>query len=209
VSSLAHPDDNCLAEALPRYDQVLVDVGCGDGKYTLRLAIRHPASLVIGVDAEIARLGRTLRVAGKRKISNLLFLRWALENPLPVLGERADEMHVIMPWGSLLDGVLGAAPIVLANLLSLGRRNAQLRTVINCRPWDAPAALDKQLASTPEPSPELLANLRQQYADSGWVMQAPRWLTDQQAHQLGSSWISRVVSTRASRLLLLPATRRA
>jgi SAM-dependent methyltransferase len=200
----ADPD---LAEALDRYARVVVDVGCGDGRFTLRLAARDPEALVIGLDAETGRLGRAMAMARRRRIGNLRFLTWSMERPLDVLEARADELQVVMPWGSLLDGVLGADTEVLDNLLRMGKPGARLRAVVNCRPWDAPASVDDKLASTPEPTPEMLDELRRRYAARGWRMSEPTWLSQEQARALGSSWVSRVVSSRRAMLLEIVAVR--
>ena len=207
MPGLVGPDDDELLDRLAGADRAVADLGCGDGKRALRLATADPAAVVVGVDAEMTRLDRTLATARRRRLSNLFFLAWSLDRPQPAFAGTFATVSVIMPWGSLLDGVLGADQQVLGNVLALGSEGAQLDVVINCRPWAAPAALDKKLASTPEPTEERLAAMRRQYAAVGWRMGPPAWLTDEEARSLGSSWASRVVSARASRLLQLKAQR--
>jgi hypothetical protein len=77
--------------------------------------------------------------------------------------------------------------------------------VVNVRPWDAPASLDRKLAATPEPTPAHLTELTAAYEALGWTLEPVGWLTDTEARALGSTWASRVVSARASRLLRLRA----
>jgi len=127
------------------------------------------------------------------------------ESPAVLVG-RAAEIAVVMPWGSLLDGVLGADDRVLASVLTLAAPGATLDAVINVRPWDAPSSLDRKLAATPEPTREHLEALAGKYAGLGWRLNPPTWLTEAEARALGSTWASRVVSARASRLLRLRAT---
>lgn len=55
---LVAADDPALAEAVAGAERVLVDVGCGDGRHTVRWAEREPGALVVGVDAETTRLTR-------------------------------------------------------------------------------------------------------------------------------------------------------
>ncbi len=43
---------------------LVLDAGCGVGLSTLRLAVQHPDSFVIGIDQSADRLGRTLRWQG-------------------------------------------------------------------------------------------------------------------------------------------------
>ncbi len=200
-------DDPALAGAVAAAERVLVDVGCGDGRHTVRWAEREPAALVIGVDAETTRLDRALSGARRRKLAGPLFVTWAMAEPLPALAGRSTEIAVVMPWGSLLDGVLGGDDAVLGALLGLGAPDAVLSAVVNVRPWAAAASVDRKLAATPEPTPEHLSALVERYAVRGWELSAPVPLTDAEARALGSTWASRVVAARASRLLRLTAVR--
>jgi 16S rRNA (adenine(1408)-N(1))-methyltransferase len=197
--------DATLAEALETDRPVLVDVGCGDGRHTVRWAQRRPDALVVGLDAETTRLDRSL-IAVRRKKLPVLFVGAAVERPPAALLGRADELAAVMPWGSLLDGILGADPAVLRAVLALGGPAATLDAVVNVRPWDAPDSVDRKLAATPEPTAEHLTGLVTAYAELGWTLEPTGWLTDAEARALGSTWASRVVAARASRLLHLHAT---
>jgi 16S rRNA (adenine(1408)-N(1))-methyltransferase len=196
--------DATLAAALETDRPVLVDVGCGDGRHTTRWAERRPDALVVGLDAETTRLDRSLTAVRRKKLA-VVFVGAAVERLPAALAGRAAELAVVMPWGSLLDGILGADPAVLAAVLSLGRPGATLDAVVNVRPWDAPASVDRKLAATPEPTEEHLGELVEAYAGLGWALEPAGWLTDAEARALGSTWASRVVSARASRLLRLRA----
>lgn len=196
-----------LPAALDSFERVAVDVGCGDGKYALRLAQRDPDRLVVGVDAETTRLERTLATARKRRLANLLFLGWSMDSALPVLGDAVDEIHVVMPWGTLLDGVLGGNDAVLSHILELGRPVATYEAIVNCRPWDAPASVDAKLSSTPMPTEETLAKLSEVYGQHRWRLDEPHWLDEGEARAVGSSWVSRVVSARRAMLLRLSAVK--
>jgi 16S rRNA (adenine(1408)-N(1))-methyltransferase len=183
---------------------LLVDVGCGDGRHTVRWAARRPDAQVVGLDAETTRLERA-QASARRKKLRVRFVTAAAERPPEDLVGRAAEIAVIMPWGSLLAGVLGSDPVVLRSVLSLGAPGATLDLVVNVRPWDAPESVDRKLAATPEPSEEHLAKLVGTYAELGWTLIPGDLLTDDEARELGSTWASRVVSARASRLLRLRA----
>jgi 16S rRNA (adenine(1408)-N(1))-methyltransferase len=198
---------NALPAVLDGFERIAVDVGCGDGKYTLRLAQRDSTRLVIGIDAEVTRLERTVSSARKRRLANLLFLHWSMDARLRVLTSCVDEIHVVMPWGSLLDAVLGGNDVVLAHVLELGRRGATYEAVVNCRPWDAPASVDTKLASTPVPTEETLHELPGLYGKHGWHLDEPRWMEEHEARAIGSSWVSRVIAARRAMLLRLLAVR--
>ena len=149
---LVAADDPALTEAVAGAERVLVDVGCGDGRHTVRWAEREPAALVVGVDAETTRLDRALAGARRRRLTGPLFVTWSMGEPLPALTGRCAGIAVVMPWGSLLDGVLGGDDAVLRSVLALGAPGAALSAVVNVRPWAAPASVDRKLAATPEPT---------------------------------------------------------
>jgi trans-aconitate methyltransferase len=204
--ALLAPADPRLDAAVADAGRVLVDLGCGDGRHTARWAEREPDALVVGLDAETTRLDRAMTAARRKRLHRLLFVTAAAEDPPAALLGRADVIAVIMPWGSLLDGLLGGDERVLASVLALGAPGAVLDAVVNVRPWDAPSSVDRKLAATPEPTQDHLAGLAERYAELGWRLDPPAWLTDAEARALGSTWASRVVSARASRLLRLRAT---
>jgi SAM-dependent methyltransferase len=207
AAALLAAGDERLAGAAAAAGRILVDVGCGDGRHTVRWALREPDALVVGIDAETTRLDWALAAARRRRLPGLLFVTApAADPPAPLVG-RADEIAAVMPWGSLLDGILGGDDRVLDGVLALGRPGATLEAVVNVRPWDAPSSLDRKLAATPEPTPEHLARLAERYAERGWLLELPEPLTDADARALGSTWASRVVSARASRLVRLRAAR--
>jgi len=173
----------------------------------VRWAQREPDALVVGIDAETTRLDRALAAARRRRLPGLLFVTAPAADPPAPLVRRADEIAVVMPWGTLLDGILAGDDRVLDGVLALGRRGATLQAVVNVRPWDAPSSLDRKLAATPEPTPEHLARLAERYAERGWLLNPPEPLTDADARALRSTWASRVVGARASRLVRLRAAR--
>ena len=202
--SLPRTDPRLAQAVAAAAGPVLADVGCGDGRHTVRWAERRPDALVVGLDAETTRLDRSLVAVRRRKLGVLFVAAAAEAPPEPLLG-RVAEVAVVMPWGSLLDGILGADPAVLRSVLALGAAGAVLDAVVNVRPWDAPASVDRKLAATPEPTPEHLEGLVRSYGELGWELEPVGWLSDRDARALGSTWASRVVSARASRLLRLRA----
>jgi 16S rRNA (adenine(1408)-N(1))-methyltransferase len=88
-----------------------VDLGTGDGRSVLARAAHEPTSLVIGLDANAAHMAEASRRAARKPskggLPNALFALGAAEAPPPELAARADVVTIVMPWGSLLEGVLG------------------------------------------------------------------------------------------------------
>ena len=67
-----------LPEAGSRTDIVL-ELGCGKGEYTITLAERHPERDYIGVDIKGARLWKGAKYATEHRLPNVAFLRTRVE----------------------------------------------------------------------------------------------------------------------------------
>ncbi len=73
----------------------------------LRLARQRPDTLVIGVDTNATGLVEASRKATQKlALPNALFLIADAADALEALRERADEVRITLPWGSLLRRVL-------------------------------------------------------------------------------------------------------
>jgi SAM-dependent methyltransferase len=109
---------------------VVVDIGTGTGQAVLRRARREPRSLVIGVDAEASAMADASRKAAasvnKRGLPNAFFVAESAERLPGALAGRADLVTVVLPWGSLLRGVLAAETTIAAGLRELLKPNGEL-----------------------------------------------------------------------------------
>ena len=59
--------------------QIVLELGCGKGEYTIDLAKRYPQKCFIGVDIKGARLWKGAKTATIEKIDNVAFLRTRIE----------------------------------------------------------------------------------------------------------------------------------
>lgn len=186
--------------------RAIADVGAGDGKYALRLSRAHPDALVVAIDADASRLAATASRLKNRAPDNLAFWVASLDRPLLGAAGGFDEIHVVMPWGSLLEGVLGRSPGVLDNVLGLGAGGARLVAVVNQRPW-AESAGDRRVADVAPPDDATRDTLRGLLAARGWELTDWRALTGAEAAGIASSWARRVGSARAPLFLRYTAAR--
>jgi hypothetical protein len=83
---------------------VVLDLGTGDGRAVVARAREEPAALVIGIDASAAGMAessfRADRPLQKGGTPNAIFAVGAAERPIDELRGRADELTIVMPWGS-------------------------------------------------------------------------------------------------------------
>ena len=192
ISELALPD----LDALRAGRRLLLDVGTGDGKHVLHEARRRADWLVVGLDAAPAQLQRASASAARKPVkgglANALFVQAAAES-LPSELSGASELHVLMPWGSLLRGCLTAGA-VMQSLRSVALPGARLLVTLNLHAWRPPVP---EVGDGIEPTPDsVLAGLATSYAEAGWRIVEAGYLDDAGIAALATSWSRRLHSSR-------------
>ncbi|SHG15889.1 16S rRNA (adenine(1408)-N(1))-methyltransferase [Jatrophihabitans endophyticus] len=179
------------------YRELVVDLGTGDGKHVLAVARSRPDALVVGLDAGPDAMRRTAHRAAARPakggVPNAVFV-WAAVEQLPGELHAVDEVHCLMPWGSLLRALVTPEPVVLRGVAASCRPGAPFLVTLNLHAWRPPVA---DVGGTPEPTPASVDDvLAPGYAAAGWMLSAADYLDDAQLTGLGTSWTKRLGSTR-------------
>ena len=181
-----------FAELRARYARVVLDIGTGDGKHVLNLARRHSDALVIGLDASADAMRRTAaRAAAKPArggVPNAVFV-WAAAEQLPAELTGIDEVHVLMPWGSLLRAFAGPDPDVLSGIAACAP-GATFLVTLNLHAWRPPVP---EVGDTAEPTPETATAM---LTTAGWPVDSAEYLDEAGVAALGTSWTKRLGSSR-------------
>jgi 16S rRNA (adenine(1408)-N(1))-methyltransferase len=102
---------------------------------------------VIGIDADAASMRETSRRAArapkKGGLPNAMFVVASVEALPDELHAIADEVRVTFPWGSLLRGVVGMDPAVLAGMALVAKPGAEIRAVFSVTERDALGVADR------------------------------------------------------------------
>jgi tRNA (guanine-N7-)-methyltransferase len=69
-----------LKELFNEYEDIVLELGCGKGEYTVELAKKYPETLFLGVDIQGERIWRGAKDALENKINKAYFLRTQIEN---------------------------------------------------------------------------------------------------------------------------------
>lgn len=177
------------------------DVGAGDGKYAIRLARSLTSAVVVAIDAEGTRMHKSAQRLKGKAPGNLIFWIGSLDAGIPSAKEMFDEIHVILPWGSLLEGMLGLDMPVLSNVLDLGRPNARLIVVLNQRPWRI-GQIDRRTENLPSPSDvEVEGQIRSFLSDRGWSVRYWSPMEESEARGIESSWSRRIAASQPPEFL--------
>jgi 16S rRNA (adenine(1408)-N(1))-methyltransferase len=122
------------------YDDVVVDLGTGDGRFVLRTARERTQSLVIGIDpvqeamADVAR--RASAKPSRGGVPNALFLVASAEALPAALSSRASLVSVNYPWGSLLRTLAQPDPDGMRSLVALLQPGGRLIALLNASVTD-------------------------------------------------------------------------
>lgn len=186
--------DAAELDALAReYGELLIDLGTGDGRFALELARQRPQALVIGIDpvaeamSELA--GRARRKRGLQP--NLLYVVASAEQPLAELAGRADQLYVILPWGSLMRGLILGDPEVLSGIALVCKPGAAITALLNTRIYADPVPLEAR--DLPELTPEYVRErLTPRLAAAGLEVVQAGQLPPEDLHTLPSTWARRL-----------------
>jgi len=184
-----------LAEMRAGYSTTAIDVGTGDGRFAYHLASQDPQQLVIGIDALAENMGERAATAGRKPAkggrANLLFVHAAIEALPAELAHLADVVHVLLPWGGLLEGIVLARADVLGGIAELCAPGARVQVTLNGEIWlDSTPARYTEL---PVPTPEYVADVvAPGFARVGIELGAARYSTAEEAKGLPTTWARRL-----------------
>jgi len=185
---------------------VAIDIGTGDGRGLIRRARSEPRALFIGVDAVAEAMRRTsaraARPAARGGTPNAIFLVAAAEQLPGALAGRGDEVSVVLPWGSLLRGLLSADASMIGRLRALLRPGGTIELLLSVEPTDHRPGL-------PVLTEQAVAELASPYAAVGLALESCRPATRADVARLGSTWAKRLAipERRAAWLLVLKRRR--
>src|SRR5690606_8408037 len=137
---------------------------------------------------------------------NLLFAVGSVEQMPAELRGVADRVYVILPWGSLMRGLMLADGDVLRNLAEIGQPGARFEIVLNLRIFDDPVPVDVQ--DLPEVDVEYVEReLSDRYEEAGLLIGDVRRLSASELRDLPSSWARRLSHREPPPTIVIEARR--
>jgi 16S rRNA (adenine(1408)-N(1))-methyltransferase len=182
-------DTPALLGRLAGYQEVLLDIGAGDGRFVRQMAAECPARFAIGVDA----CRENLRTHSRAAPANALYLI-ADARALPcALDQRATHVTINFPWGSLLSGLLAGEAVLLERLAAVVQPGALLELRLNA---GALAEAGWDLADGGE-------HIRQALHAAGFQVRSAIVLGPQELRACPTTWARRLAYGRDPRGLYL------
>lgn len=203
--NIAQLDADKLRVRAARYGRTVIDVGTGGGTALVRRARREAETFFIGIDPAAERMReashRAARPADRGGALNASFVAAAADDLPGSLAEAADEVTVVLPWGSLMQGVLSADTVMVGRLVGLLRPGGRLELLVSVVEADAAtgsAPIDEERAHS----------LAAEYGKLGLETEEVRLADEPDVDRLGSSWGRRLGIPRRRQAWILRFTRR-
>lgn len=87
-----------LKSLFKEYDDVILELGCGKGEYTVNLAKKYPDTLFLGIDVQGERIWKGAKDALENKIPNAYFLRIQIGNVKEYIPKKSvNEIWITFP----------------------------------------------------------------------------------------------------------------
>lgn len=197
-----------LAERIQGHYPVHIDVGTGSGRLVLKQSCKDPSGFYIGMDPSAESMRENSVKAAKRNkktgLGNLMFVVGSIEFIPDGLAETADIVSVILPWGSLRDGIVKADFQVLSNLRKLGKPGSKLEILVGYDEIKEPREMEKRLL--PVLSRLHFCSLAPAYRIAGINIHGIKVLLNDELKTIESDWAKRLAYGAARSTFRLDCT---
>ncbi|MEQ8442288.1 MAG: hypothetical protein RIM33_01740 [Alphaproteobacteria bacterium] len=200
-------DPDWLRARVDQADQIMVDLGTGQGKFVVDAARENPDSLIIGIDAAADNMADASRKSAsspkKGGLPNALFVRGAAERlPGPFAG-MANTVYVQYPWGSLMRIVSAPDVSALHGIRTICRDRARLIVLLNYSVFEDRDYLDR-LGMGDITDPAESDTLPDHYQDAGFQVETRELFHGDPPTR--SAWGRHLVRGSARATLMIEAT---
>ncbi|MDG6224171.1 MAG: methyltransferase domain-containing protein [Candidatus Thermoplasmatota archaeon] len=191
---------------IQEYFRTCVDLGCGDGKYCYEMARTDPDTFYIGIDADrnglVEYSRRIVKKPSRGGLKNVLYLISNVESLPEELNGIADEVTVILPWGSLLQGMVGSDPLYLSNIRRISKDGSLLKIYLNYDVKYEPVEMERK--GLPELTEGYVEDhMVPAYASAGIRIAGYRFMENEEARSIPSTWTRKLGFGRARSTLLI------
>lgn len=192
-----------LKTLLTKYSKVMLDIGAGDGRYVYKCAQNERENFYIGLDPSEKSLEEYSKKAVKSKIENVLFVVGSLEVfPIELVNNKADEISIILPWGSLLQAVANPTGETAAKLESLIKPGGTLKLLFGYDSSLEPSET-KRLNLFPVTEGHVEKNIIPVFQQNGFSLSDFSTLSTEKLREIESTWGKRIALRQERPLFML------
>jgi len=197
-----------LRSILLPYTTIAVEIGTGNGKFTYEMAKTRPETFFIGIDADRTNLQKyshkIYRKPERGGLPNVLYIISSIENLPHELDNISDTTWIVLPWGSLLQGLILGEKSILRSIRRISSVQSVLKMFISYSIKYEPAEMEK--LRLPELTPDYIdGTLTSLYAEEGITITDKKFLTNETLRSIPSKWARRLASGRKRKTLFIEA----
>jgi 16S rRNA (adenine(1408)-N(1))-methyltransferase len=189
-----------LKSLINGYENIVIDIGTGDGKFVYNQARKNPDNFYIGIDSSINLLEdisiKIYKKESRGGLKNIIFIQMPIEEISEELNGIADIIYVNFPWGSLLSGIVRGEEIVLRNIRNIAKslENVSLYIYLTYNPSFEPDFIEEK--DLPHLSYEYIDTiLREKFKNFEIEIKEINTLEVNEAKKL-TSWAKKILSQR-------------
>jgi 16S rRNA (adenine(1408)-N(1))-methyltransferase len=147
-------EDEKLLDHAEDYEEVILDMGTGDGRFVYKSALENPSKLYVGIDPAEKQMELFSKKATRKKVYNAMFIVGSIEMLPFKLNNFADKIYVILPWGSLLKNIIEPDQNNIKKVSGLLKPEGNLQIIFGYNPRFEPS--ESQRLNLPEINDELI-----------------------------------------------------
>ena len=132
-----------FAELSKCYDEVVIDLGTGDGRYIYKNALKFKDSFFVGIDPSETQLREYSKKAVRKKLPNVMFVVGSVEQLPSELLNSAKKIFINLPWGSLLSTLVLPNDKNLKSIGNLLKDDGILQAIVGYHENLEPAETDR------------------------------------------------------------------
>jgi 16S rRNA (adenine(1408)-N(1))-methyltransferase len=187
-------DSENLNKLIGNKSPIHIEVGTGSGRLILKNSKINPNGFYIGMDASAASMYensvKAAKQAKKSKLCNALFTVASIEAPPKGLYGIADIITIILPWGSLRNGIVKACPLILGNLRKLAKLDTAIEIVVGYDEKTEKHEIERHLL--PTISHEYLNSLSYNYLNAGIKICEIKSIANKELKLIESDWAKKL-----------------
>lgn len=186
-----HMDSEEFKELIFSYSAIEIEIGTGNGKFVYELAKNHPNTFFIGIDADRSNLvtysRKIYRKPERGGLGNVLYVIAPAENLPSGLESIVNTIWIVLPWGSLLQGLILAKKALLENMVRISCRKGVLKIFVSYDIKYEPVEMER--LGLPELSIEYIdQTLAPLYASRKITITERRLLNNEEMKKISSTW---------------------
>jgi 16S rRNA (adenine(1408)-N(1))-methyltransferase len=176
------------------FNKCVIDLGTGDGRFVYDRAQEDPSTLYIGIDPAQNQLKEFSSKANRKRLDNVIFVIASVELLPEDLHGIADQIFIILPWGSLLEKVVKPTSDFLNSLKILLKSQGEIALVFGYSTQLEPSETDR-LGLKELNQVKIEQEIVPLYSLYGFTCDRVVRVTSEFLANLGTSWSKNIVST--------------